>query len=329
MNAHPRHPGTEELADFQSGMTDAARGDQLAAHIAECPECASVAERLSQVSALLASIPPPAMPDGIEDRIMGALAAEAARRDSAGVDSVALAASASAATDSPSPAPASTMTSPIGPSASMPPSDSPTPASRVPLSVGAFSLVAARRRTSRRQGMTAPIGVLVAAAACLMLAFVGYRLSGPGHSATPPVAGGNAGPLHSAGAAPGSGPPGAHLHTVDPTAGPSMGPASTTPFFVLVSPTNFRKATLQEQVSQQMAMSHATPQPSLRPPSTQLIGCVKHLIGSAKPALVEEASYQSRPAYVIAMPYRVWVVALNATAANPEVRVSVPLPPGR
>ena len=343
MNAHPRHPGTEELADFQAGVTDAARGDQLAAHIAECPECASVTVRLSQVSAMLASIPPPAMPDGIEDRIMGALAAEAARRNPAGVDSVALAVSASAATDSPSPAPPSTVASSIGTSASTPPSDSPASASPVPLAVGARSLVAARRRASRRQGMTAPLGVLVAAAACLMLAFVGYRLSGTGHPATPSAAGGSINSRNSGGNAQVSSAPGAHRHTVNPPADTSMGPVS---FVVLVSTTNFQKATLQAQVIQQMAgpaaspgssvstgprspVGRATPQPSTRTPSVQLIGCVKRLLGSARPALVEEASYQSLPAYVIALPYRVWVVARSATAADPKVLASAALPHGR
>ena len=335
MNAHPRHPGTEELADFQAGMTDAARSDQLAAHIAECPECASVAERLSQVSAMLASIPPPAMPDGIEDRIMGALAVEAARRNSAGADSVALATSASA----PSPASSSTVASPIGPSASTPPPDSPAPASPVPLSVGVRSLAAARRRASRRQSITAPLGVLVAAAACLMLAFVGYRLSGTGHPATSSAVGGGASPLNSRGNTPASGAPGTRRHTFNPATGTSMGP--TVSFVVLVSKTNFQKATLQAQVIQQMAAPQKT-DPAASPgssvstgpgspltPSAQLIGCVKRLLGGTRPALVEEASYQSLPVYVIATPYRVWVVARSATAADPKVLASAALPHGR
>ena len=325
MNAHPRHPGTEELADFQAGVTDAARGDQLAAHIAECPECASVIVRLSQVSAMLASIPPPATPDGIEDRIMGALAAEAARRDSAHVDSVALAASASTATGSPSPSPSSTVASPIRPSASTPPSGSPASASPVLLSVGALSPAAARRRASRRRAMTAPLGVLVAAAACLMLAFVGYRLSGTGHPVTSSAAGRSTSSPRSAGNAPVSGAPGARRQTVHPGIGTSMGPAS---FVVLVSATNFQRATLQAQVSQQMAAEQRTgPVASRTHPSAQLIGCVKSLLGGARPALVEEASYQSLPVYVIAIPYHVWVVARDATAADPEVLTSVALPP--
>jgi hypothetical protein len=337
MNAHPRHPGTEELADFQAGMTDAARGDQLAAHIAECPECASVAERLSQVSAMLASIPPPAMPDGIEDRIMGALAVEAARRNSAGVDSVALATSASV----PSPAPSSTVASLIGPSASTPPSDSPAPASPVlPLPVGVPSLVAARRRAWRRQSMTAPLGVLVAAAACLMLAFVGYRLSGTGHPATSSAVGGGASSQNSRGNAQAGGAPGTRRHTFNPPADTSMGP-TTVSFVVLVSRTNFQKATLRAQVIQQMAAPQNT-DPAASPgssvstgpggpltPSAQLIGCVKHLLGSTRPVLVEEASYQSLPVYVIAIPNRVWVVARSATAADPEVLASATLPHGR
>jgi hypothetical protein len=188
--------------------------------------------------------------------------------------------------------------------------------------------------------MTAPLGVLVAAAACLMLAFVGYRLSGTGHPATSSAVGGGTSSLNSRGNAQASGAPGARRHTFNPATGTSMGP-TTVSFVVLVSRTNFQKATLQAQVIQQMAApqntdpaaspgsSVSTGPGSLLTPSAQLIGCVKRLLGSTRPALVEEASYQSLPVYVIAMPSRVWVVARSATAADPKVLASAALPHGR
>src|SRR5262249_16160327 len=155
------------------------------------------------------------------------------------------------------------------------------------------------------------LGVLVAAAACLMLAFVGYQLSGTGHPATSSAAGGGTSSLNSMGSTPFHG-PGARRHTVSP----SIGSASTASFVLLVRGTHFRKATLQAQVIQQMERSpdHPTVGPDasasadpLSPvgrtrPQPNLIGCVKYLLGGAMPALVEEASYQSRPAYIIAVP---------------------------
>jgi hypothetical protein len=80
MNGHPRHPGITELAEFRAGVSDTANGERLAAHLAECPDCASLGERLDRIPALLASVPPPAMPADVEARILSALHAEAVPR---------------------------------------------------------------------------------------------------------------------------------------------------------------------------------------------------------------------------------------------------------
>jgi hypothetical protein len=325
MNGHPHHPGTEELAEFRAGTIEAARSDQIAAHTAECPGCASVTERLDQVPAILASIPAPAMPADLEARIIAALAAEAAHR----VPQVIAAASPtpdSSATSSPQ------VTSPS-------PSASPTPLSPAVLTTASLSPAAARRRVRRRPNVTAPLGVLVAAAACLMLAFVGYRLSNTGHPASSSAAAGSAS-SHPAGNSPASGP---HRDNLTPS-GAIGGPASTASFVVLVSSTNFRKATLQEQVTQQLTAERSTPaspggtflpggqvgsgplQGRKAIPSQSLVGCVTRLLGHTKPALVEQATYQSVPVYMIAMADHAWVVARDCTAANPQVLASVALP---
>lgn len=324
MNGHPHHPGSEELAEFRAGTIEAARSDQIAAHAAECPECASVTERLDQVPAILASIPAPAIPGDLEARILAALAAEAEHR----VPQVT--AAASPATDS------SATSSSQGSSASPSPSGSRTPLSSAVLPAASLSPAADRRRRHgrRRQNVTAPLGVLVAAAACLMLAFVGYRLSGTSHPASSPAAAGGAS----------SRPPGGpHRDNLTPS-GAIGGPASTASFVVLVSSTNFRKATLQAQVTQQLHAERSAPvspggtflpggqgsggalQGRKAIPSPTLVGCVSGLLGHAKPALVEQATYQSRPVYMIARADRAWVVARDCTAANPQVIASVALP---
>jgi len=305
MNGHPHHPGTEELAEFRAGATEAARSDQIAAHTAECPECAAVCERLDEVPAILASIPAPAMPGDLEARILAALAAEAGR--------------ATAAASSPSVS--SATASPEAASTSASPEPSSAPLSPTVLPAASLSSAASRRRARRRQNVTAPLGVLVAAAACLMLAFVGYRLSDTGHPASSSAAPANSPTQNSPAAGP-------HRDNRSP----AMGPASTASFVVLVSSTNFRKATLQAQVTQQLPGGHVSPgaihDPKAIPPPS-LVGCVTSLLGHTKPALVEEATYQSLPVYMIAVANHAWVVARDCTAANPVVLASVALPATR
>lgn len=262
MNGHPRHPGTDELAEFRAGVTDQARGEQLTAHLAECPDCASGNERLEQIPLILASIPSPALPGDVETRIIGALTAEAARRSS----------------------PAS--------------GSSPAAMSR------------------RRSPVIAPLQGIAAVAACLVLAFVGFWLSDSGHPAHPSAAkGGAARPR-----------PDIPVRGAPDMQHDNLRPTATRPFVVIVSTTNFRSSTLQAQIVRQFATADHSPRIS---PSRPLVGCVMRLTGHAAPTLVEEATYQSRPVYVIAVSGRAWVVPRDCTPANPAELASVALPPAR
>jgi len=60
-------------------------------------------------------------------------------------------------------------------------------------------------------------------------------------------------------------------------------------------------------------------------PSRSLVGCVMHLTGDVRPELVDRATYQSRPAYVIAIPDEAWVVGVACTATRPALMASVRL----
>jgi hypothetical protein len=60
-------------------------------------------------------------------------------------------------------------------------------------------------------------------------------------------------------------------------------------------------------------------------PSAQLAGCVSRLTGGAAPSLVNRASYDGTPAYIIAVPTRVWVVRLGCTAADTQLITAAPL----
>ena len=61
-------------------------------------------------------------------------------------------------------------------------------------------------------------------------------------------------------------------------------------------------------------------------PSVRLRGCVARVTGGATPSLVDRASYDGTPAYIIAVPGRAWVVGPACSAANPQEITSVSLP---
>jgi hypothetical protein len=80
MRRHSAHVDAEVLAELGEGLISGKRAAQIHAHMASCEQCANVSAGLSAVSALLAAVPVPAMPDAVARRLSGALAAEAAAR---------------------------------------------------------------------------------------------------------------------------------------------------------------------------------------------------------------------------------------------------------
>lgn len=73
--------GPDVLAEFRSGLITGRRGARIAAHLAACDRCTAVGDELAGVSALLAAVPAPAMPDRVAQRLDAVLAAEAAKKD--------------------------------------------------------------------------------------------------------------------------------------------------------------------------------------------------------------------------------------------------------
>jgi hypothetical protein len=59
--------------------------------------------------------------------------------------------------------------------------------------------------------------------------------------------------------------------------------------------------------------------PGAQKASPQLEGCVWQLTGGVTPSLVDKASYDGTPAYIVAVPTQVWVVGLGCTAAHTDV----------
>jgi hypothetical protein len=128
-----------------------------------------------------------------------------------------------------------------------------------------------------------------------------------------------------------------------PLAGVAAPAASKPVFVVTASGTRYQPATLATQVRAQMAARYggtnsapANPgalQGAARPsgaapgavPSATLAGCVLHLTKQVPPSLVDRATYQGKPAYVIAVPDRVWVVGPDCTASSPDLITSTGL----
>ncbi len=75
------HLDPDVLAEFRAGLITGRRGARIDAHLAACDRCAAVDDELAGVSALLATVPAPAMPDSVAQRLDAALVAEVAKRD--------------------------------------------------------------------------------------------------------------------------------------------------------------------------------------------------------------------------------------------------------
>ena len=74
------HLDTDVLAEFRAGLITGRRGARITAHLAGCERCTALDDQLAGVPSLLASVPAPAMPDRVAQRLDTVLAAEVARR---------------------------------------------------------------------------------------------------------------------------------------------------------------------------------------------------------------------------------------------------------
>lgn len=260
---------------------------------------AEAGARLSEVAAYLASVPAPVLPDAFEARISAALAAEAAAR----ADASSLADGASADSGS------SGAASPTGESRTL----APAPARA---RVGRHRGGGGGRRGFRPRSLIA-VGTV---GACLVLAGLGYGLSRGGSSTSSSAAIGSAasGQSHAAAAPAASAPEPAS--SASSSVGGNNAGAGNVSFTVTASGTKYQAATLAAQVRASSITFRGT-----SAPTTALRGCVAHLTGGRSPRLVDRATYQGEPAYIIASSSRVWVVGLGCTAANPELIASVPL----
>ena len=81
MRGQMTHLDTDVLAEFRAGLITGRRGAKITAHLAGCDRCTALDDQLAGVSALLASVPAPPMPDSVAQRLEVVLAAEVTSRN--------------------------------------------------------------------------------------------------------------------------------------------------------------------------------------------------------------------------------------------------------
>ena len=307
MKRHSAHVDANVLAELSAGLISGKRATRIHAHLAGCQQCARLSAGLTEIAALLASVPSPAMPESVTRQLQATLTREAAER-SARV-----------------PAPAQA-TSDGGPDR-----------------VLAFRTGPARAGTVRgntvggRRGFTGPVAarVFAAAAAACVVAAGGYTVAQLTSGGSAPSSGHN-----QAGAVAGSGASSrpAALPFIGLTPAHGSGGANVLSFKVINSDIDYQFATLSSQIKDELG--HATalgPARSsgakfLQAPSTQQYACVMDVTGDIEPAMVDSARYNGRPATIIALAHvgnqlsQAWVVGPSCSADNPDILKHVTLP---
>jgi hypothetical protein len=320
------HVSAEKLAACRQGDLSPRRSARIRAHLAGCARCRARSEDLAAVTTLLASVPPPPMPDHLAARIQTALATEASRRVTRPAD------------QQTAPAPAAPAT-PGGPSGRPRPH---RPGGQ--RGSGGSGGSGRPRRTVVLRG-------LATAAAVVLLGGGAYEVvhssggspssSSPSGPAAAPAAGA-AGKSPAAQAGPLS--PGQALF------GPTLRytragrQASVTP---ITTDTNYSAGKLNSQVSAEVS-KYGTGSPNAGPnamspdqnrtpasepgrqsfgniPLSALQGCVNRVAAGELVLLVDVARYRDAPATIIvteavvAGPEQIWVVGPGCSASHGDV----------
>ena len=295
MRRHSAHVDANVLAELSAGLISGRRATRIHAHLAGCQRCAKVSAGLSGVSVLLASVPPPAMPEIVSRRLTAAITEEAAARSGAPPAGLAGQQAFQHAGRAH-----------IGPSSER--------------RRGLTSPVAAR--------------AFAAAAAVCVVTAGGYtvaRLTPPGGSG-PVVQAGTGRIVHQHAATAGPGP--YQVGPSYTGNGGPRGPAQPT-FNVVSSGIDYQHATLSTQVGSELSKVSSISADSaagkriLRAPTAQQDSCVQRVTSSVKPALVDVARYQGRSATVIALAQegnpvaQAWVVGPQCSAGTSDVLAHV------
>jgi hypothetical protein len=307
MKRHSAHVDVNVLAELSAGLISDKRATRIHAHLAGCQQCARLSAGLTEIAALLSSVPSPAMPESVTRQLQATLTREAAER------SARVTAPAQAASDG-------------GPDRVLPFRSGPARAGTV------------RGNTvGGRRGFTGPVAarVFAAAAAACVVAAGGYTVAQLTSGGSAPSSGHN-----QAGAVAGSGASSrpAALPFIGLTPAHGSGGANVLSFKVINSGIDYQFATLGSQIKAELG--HATalgPARSsgakfLHAPSTQQYACVMDVTGDIEPAMVDSARYNGSPATIIALAHvgnqvsQAWVVGPSCSADNPDILTYVKLP---
>jgi hypothetical protein len=296
MSAPVTHVDADALAEFRAGLVTGRRGARIAAHLAGCDRCAALDSELAGVSALLASVPAPVLPDRVAQRLDAALAAEVARRDDP-----------ERAGREPSPEPAA-------PSRRARHRGFRLPSLRVLVPAAAAAAVVLA-------GGGYGLSLIARGPGSQATASAGSAASAQSNAAKPV-----------AGAAEPTGRAAAPLASAPPHSGASarselMSPAN---FTVVASDTDFTKATLDQDLAAELRVSPAAG--TQHTPSTQVRGCVQHVADGAGLVRVLSARYEGHPATVIVTSTghgeEAWVAGPDCSGTNRDVLFHTSLPPG-
>ena len=307
MKRHSAHVDANVLAELSAGLISDKRATRIHAHLAGCQQCARLSAGLTEIAALLASVPSPAMPESVTRQLQATLTREAAER--------------SARVTAPAQA-----TSDGGPDRVLPFRSGPARAGTV------------RGNTvGGRRGFTGPVAarVFAAAAAACVVAAGGYTVAQLTSGGSAPSSGHN-----QAGAVAGSGASSrpAALPFIGLTPAHGSGGANVLSFKVINSGIEYQSATLSAQIKAELGHAAALgPARSsgakfLHAPSTQQYACVMDVTGDIEPAMVDSARYNGSPATIIALAHvgnqlsQAWVVGPSCSADNPDILKHVTLP---
>lgn len=300
MRGQMTHLDTDVLAEFRAGLITGRRGARITAHLGGCERCTALDEQLAGVRSLLASVPAPAMPDRVTQRLDTVLAAEVAQRNAARGEAVQRDQAERASSDG----------------------TRESPAPRRPGGNRGFRLLALR--------------VLAPAAAVVVLGAGVYGLShlnlgSSSSSAASSTAGGAVRAAEPSAAA------GAHSaeRANAPAAGPSKGtmPQSrigSASFSLVTGQRNLTRADLAQQVRVELLVPASAR--STQTPSQRLRGCVTRLADGHAVELVESVRFEGRPATLIVARTgdkdTAWIAAPDCSDTDSHVLATTTLPSG-
>jgi hypothetical protein len=271
MRGQMTHLDTDVLAEFRAGLITGRRGARITAHLGGCERCTALDQQLAGVRSLLASVPAPALPDGVAQRLDTVLAAEVAQRNAAGR---------TAARGEVAPADQAERAGGDGTRES--------PAPRRPGGNRGFRLLALR--------------VLAPAAAVVVLAAGGYGLtrinlgSSTGSAASTTAGGAVRSAPSVASGAESAG------HVNAPAARPSKAAAvprgiARAGFSLVAGQRNLTRANLAQQVRVELLVPDSARR--TQTPTPQLRGCVAKLADGHTVELAESVHFEGRPATLV------------------------------